>query len=163
MIGLLAARAFFTASSKRCSQRMDGGWRLPAEEDQRERDGRGHRAAFTRASNSGWNPGGWSQNDSGCHCTPITNLPVRHLHPFDDPVVAPAGGEDQALAQLLDRLVVEAVHGDPLPAQDVAQPRPGQEGHVVAALPSLLVGIVHGRRFHLRRDVLEQCSTGGNV
>src|SRR6185295_6806540 len=48
-----------------------------APQGQSDQQGQGHRAEpfadRTSASNSGANPGGWSQKDSGCHCTPTTN------------------------------------------------------------------------------------------
>src|SRR5688572_2149272 len=79
---------------------------------------------------------------------------ARHLDPFHH-AVGTVGGHDEVSPELLDRLVVEAVHRDLLRSQDLPKSSLGQDLHVMAGLPSLDVGIVRTRAWYLRRDVLE--------
>ena len=119
MIGLRAARAFFTASSKRCSQRMGG---RRAEQGEGEDEGCRHRAAFTSASKRGWKSARPVPEGLRVPLHPDHEAPARHLHPLDDPVLAAAGGQHEAVAQPADRLVVEAVHRHLVAAEDRPQP-----------------------------------------
>ena len=94
-------------------------------------EGAGHRRAAVGGPDQGLEqrrePGGRSQNDSGCHCTPTTK---RRVAASRCPSTTPSGlraERTRPSPSALDRLVVEAVHGDSSPSQDLAKARPGQD------------------------------------
>ena len=68
---------------------------------------------------------------------PDRQPPARHLDRFDDVVSLAVGRDHGALSGLLDGLMMEAVHRDPFPTQDLAKAGPWQDTHVVGRAPAL--------------------------
>ena len=70
---------------------------------------------------------------------------------------------DETLAEPIDGLMVEAVHRDRLPPEDLSKTRALQHPDLVRALPAFGPGVVIHPRYNDRRDVLDQGSSARNV
>src|SRR5262245_61825205 len=90
---------------------------------------------------------------------------ILHQHRLGQPILGPSNDLD-VLAWLLERLVMEAVDGVALLADDLRQGRPFRDGDPVrtqVTWPLIAVVIVLDRLWPLRADVLIQRAALGNV
>src|SRR4029450_6905776 len=111
------------------------------------------------------NPAPLSQNASGCHCTPTTKRLWGRSTPSTTPSPSDRAHTDSPYTlspPAPPGLGVEAFPRAFVLPQDPPKAGPWQDPHPVGFVPSLPLGIVVDRPLKLRRDVLDQCSSGGN-
>ena len=89
--------------------------------------------------------------------------PARHLEPFNHAVLGAAGRDDEVPSHPVDALVVDAVHGNRVLPEDLAEAGGSRHLDPVRAPPAWPWSIVLYRSPYDGRDVLDQCSPGGNV
>jgi hypothetical protein len=88
---------------------------------------------------------------------------VRVLEAFHHAVLGTLRAGDETVAEPIDRLMVEAVHGKAFLAEEI--PKAGPRSRLDPVDPSVarFGAVVTLAPREGRREVLDQCSTGGNV